>query len=171
MVGILIWKNISQLRIFVILFLEICPGFMRLAFDPKGKLGWKSSCIIDEDPGYGDAQVIEVLTMQADPRYLGYLQEMGIPYIFAGEYGISVEKALSKLAELIGAHTLLLEGESVVNGYFERSDAIDELSLVMAPVIANSDSKPLFTDSRIFDFNLKEIKQYENGVLWLNYKK
>ena len=58
-----------------------------------------------------------------------------------------------------------------MNGYFERSDVIDELSLVMAPVIADSFSKPLFTDSGICDFNLKEIKQYENGVLWLNYKK
>lgn len=146
-------------------------GFYAVAFDPKGKLGWKNSCIIDEDPGYCDAQVVEVLTTQADPRYLGYLQEMGIPYIFAGEHEINAEKALSKLAELLGIHTLLLEGGSVVNGYFERSDVVDELSLVMAPVIADSFSKPLFTDSGICDFNLKEIKQYENGVLWLNYKK
>lgn len=36
--------------------------FYAVAFDPKGKLGWKSSCIIDEDPGYGNAQIIEVLT-------------------------------------------------------------------------------------------------------------
>jgi len=146
-------------------------GFYAVAFDPKGKLGWKSSHIIDEDPGYGDAQVIEVLTTKADPCYLGYLQEMGIPYIFAGEDEINVEKALSKLTELLGIHTLLLEGGSVVNGYFERSDVVDELSLVMAPVIADSFSKPLFTDSGICDFNLREVKQYENGVLWLNYKK
>ena len=59
-------------------------GFYAVSFDPKGKLGWKNSKIIDEDPGYGDAQIIEVLTEQVEGRYLAYLQSMKIPYIFAG---------------------------------------------------------------------------------------
>lgn len=50
-------------------------GFYAVSFDPKGKLGWKSNKIIDEDPGYGNAQIIEVLTEQVDGRYLAYLQK------------------------------------------------------------------------------------------------
>lgn len=56
-------------------------------------------------------------------------------------------------------------------GYFERDDVIDELSLVIAPVVAEKDDKPLFTDSKITDFELKEIKQYENSVVWMNYRR
>ena len=149
---------------------EYMSGFYAVAFDPKGKLGWKSNRIIDEDPGYGGAQIIEVLTEAVDERYLAYLQEMEIPYIFAGETEIDVELALHTLA-VHGINTLLLEGGSVVNGYFERADMIDELSLVIAPVIADAGDKPLFMDSTRADFKLKELKQYDNGVVWMNYVK
>ncbi|MBR6632967.1 MAG: RibD family protein [Clostridia bacterium] len=150
---------------------EALSGFYAVAFDPKGRLGWKSNRIVDEDPGYGNAQIIEVLTKQADPRYLGYLKSMGIPYIFAGEKEIDVQSALFKLKNAMGINTLLLEGGSVVNGYFLRADAVDELSLVVSPMIAEGSDKPLFTDSAVSDYKLKEIKQYEKGVVWMNYIK
>ncbi len=145
-------------------------GFFAVCFDPKGKLGWKNNTIIDEDPGYNNAQIIEVLTEQVDGRYLAYLQKMKIPYIFAGKNEIDVEFALHTLA-MHGINNLLLEGGSVVNGYFERADMIDELSLVVAPTIANAEDKPLFMDSVISNFELKEIKQYDDSVVWLNYKR
>ena len=143
-------------------------GFYAVSFDPKGKLGWKNNKIIDEDPGYGDAQIIEVLTEQVDGRYLEYLQSMEIPYIFAGETEIDVKIALEKHKTLMGINSILLEGGSIVNGYFQRADVIDELSLVVAPIIADSDDKPLFMDSTSDDFKLKEIKQYDD-VVWMNY--
>ena len=143
-------------------------GFYAVSFDPKGKLGWKSNKIIDEDPGYGDAQIIEVLTEQADGRYLYYLQEMEIPYIFAGENEIDVKIALEKFRTLMDINCLLLEGGSIVNGYFQRVDVIDELSLVVAPIIAEADDKPLFMDSIASDFKLEEIKQYDD-IVWMNY--
>ena len=146
-------------------------GFYAVSFDPKGKLGWKSNKIIDEDPGYNDAQIIEVLTEQADGRYLGYLQAMEIPYIFAGETEIDVHIATAKLYSLTGISSLLLEGGSIVNGYFERAGVIDELSLVVAPMIADAEDKPLFMSSTVSDFELKEIKKYDGSVIWLNYKR
>ena len=146
-------------------------GFYAVSFDPKGKLGWKNNRIIDEDPGYGGAQIIEVLTEQVDTRYLGYLQNMEIPYLFAGETEIDVKIALEKLKNFMGISSLLLEGGSIVNGYFERAGVIDELSLVVAPIVADAEDKPLFMASSVSAFELKEIKQYYNGVIWLNYKR
>ena len=66
---------------------ENLTGFYAVAFDTKGRLGWESSRIIDPDgdPGYDRAQIIEVLTTQADGRYLGYLRAMGIGYILQGK--------------------------------------------------------------------------------------
>lgn len=164
-------KHDLGLKMDFILDEDLMSGFYAVAFDPKGRLGWKSNRIVDEDPGYGDAQIIEVLTEQVDPRYLGYLEEMEIPYIFAGENEIDVEMALFKLKNIIGVETLLLEGGSIVNGYFERADAIDELSLVVTPIVASADDKPLFMNSTITDFTVKEIKQYDNSVVWMNYKR
>ncbi len=146
-------------------------GFYAVSFDPKGKLGWKSNKIIDEDPGYNNAQIIEVLTEQADGRYLGYLQAMEIPYIFAGKTEIDVRITTAKLYSLTGISSLLLEGGSIVNGYFERAGVIDELSLVVAPIVADAEDKPLFMSSTVSDFELKEIKKYNSSVIWLNYKR
>ena len=143
-------------------------GFYAVSFDPKGKLGWKSYKIIDEDPGYGDAQIVEILTEQVDRRYLAYLQEMEITYIFAGKTEIDVKIALEKLKTLMGINSILLEGGSIVNGYFQRADVIDELSLVVAPIVADAEDKPLFMDSTLSEFKLKEIKQYDD-VVWMNY--
>lgn len=145
-------------------------GFYAVCFDPKGKLGWKNSKIVDEDPGYGGAQVIEVLTEQVDGRYLACLQSMKIPYIFAGETEIDVEISLEKLKNLMDINCLLLEGGSIVNGYFQRAGVIDELSLVVAPVVADADDKPLFMDGIASAFELKEIKR-QDDVVWMNYKK
>ena len=147
-------------------------GFYAVAFDPKGRLGWKSNRIIDPDgdPGYDGAQIIEVLTEQADERYLTYLEEMEIPYIFAGESEIDVDFALSKLKTIIGIRTLLLEGGSIINGSFQRADAIDELSLVTAPVVAGKEDKPLFMNSNVSNFELIK-SETKDGVLILNYKR
>lgn len=152
--------------------LDDMTGFYAIAFDPKGKLGWKSNKIIDPDgdPGYDGAQIIEVLTEQADDRYLSYLMEMEIPFIIAGEDEIDVDFALFKLKNIIGCETLLLEGGSIINGSFQRANAIDELSLVVAPVVADKDDKPLFMDSTLSNFELIKSEE-KNGSLILNYKR
>ena len=147
-------------------------GFYAVAFDTHGKLGWKSNRIIDPDgdPGYDGAQIIEVLSEQVDERYLGYLEAMEIPYIFAGKDSIDVELALFKLKNIFGCDTLLLEGGSIINGAFQRAGAVDELSLVVAPMVAGKDSKPLFMDADIVNFELVKAEN-ENGSLVLNYKR
>ena len=147
-------------------------GFYAVAFDTRGKLGWKSSRIVDPDgdPGYDGAQIIEVLSEDVDERYLGYLREMGISYIFAGEKAIDVELALYKLKNTIGCNTLLLEGGSIINGAFERAGAVDELSLVVAPMVAGKDGKPLFMDADVANYVLTNSAN-ETGTVILNYKK
>lgn len=145
-------------------------GFYAVAFDPHGRLGWQSNKIMDDDPGYGGAQIIEVLTHQVDTRYLHYLQAMEIPYIFAGEAEINIEEALSKLKSYFGINTLLLEGGSILNGAFQRAGVIDELSLVVAPILAAPEDKPLFMNGNMENYALNNV-QHRNSALWLKYKR
>ena len=143
-----------------------------VAFDTHGRLGWRCNRIVDPDgdPGYDGARIIEVLSEQVDERYLAYLEALQIPYIFAGESSIDIGVALDKLAELFGIKILLLEGGSVINGAFLRADAVDELSLVVAPVVAGAESKPLFYNAIIADFEFTGAEN-KNGALVLNYKR
>ncbi len=73
------------------------------------------------------------------------------------------------VTSIVGCNTLLLEGGSIINGAFERAAVVDELSLVVAPVVAGKDSKPLFMDSSIASFDLIKA-QNEKGNLVLSYK-
>lgn len=147
-------------------------GFYAVAFDTHGRLGWQSCKLADpdSDPGYDKAQIIEVLSEDVSGRYLGYLQSKKIPYIFAGKDKINVSLALTKLKTLFGIEKLLLEGGSILNGSFLQADAVDELSLVVAPVVADDNSKPLFTQSKITDFTLTG-SEAEDGILRLTYKR
>ncbi len=148
-------------------------GFYAVSFDPHGRLAWKQNRIDDrdKDPGYDGAQIIEVLTEQTDPRYLAYLKSRDISYILAGRDSLDVGVALGKLKDIFGISTLLLEGGSILDGAFAEADAVDEISLVVCPVVADTEDKPLFMKSKMSAFTLSDVKQYEGGVLWLNYKK
>lgn len=142
-----------------------------VAFDRRGRLGWKSSEIEDDDPGYGGAHIIEVMCENVSDAYLAYLQNIGVSYIFAGEEEMNLKMALEKLNKHFSINVLLLEGGSEINGAFERAGFIDELSLVQSAVIADADSKPLFADSTLADYCLKEAKVVSENVLWLRYLK
>lgn len=62
--------------------------------------------------------------------------------------------ALFKLKNIIGCERLLFEGGSIINGAFQRADVIDELSLVVTPVTADKEDKPLFMDGKLSDFEV-----------------
>ncbi|MBQ9748601.1 MAG: dihydrofolate reductase family protein [Clostridia bacterium] len=142
--------------------------YFAIAFDPKGRLGWKTNVIEDSDPGYGGAMIIEVLTEQVDPRYLAYLEEKRISYFFAGKTEIDVPLALQILRDRLTPTFYVLEGGSIINGHFLHADCVDEISLVGAPITADKDAKPLFTDGDIFDFKLTHAEQ-KNGALVTRY--
>lgn len=105
-----------------------------------------------------------------DMRYLHYLQAMEIPYFFAGETEINIEEALLKLKAYFGVNKLLLEGGSILNGAFQRAGLIDELSMVMAPIVAQAEDKALFMDSTMENYSLADV-QYRSNTLWLNYRR
>ncbi|WP_458407728.1 RibD family protein [Anaerotignum sp.] len=147
-------------------------NYFTVAFDRKGRLGWTDSRIHDEDPGYDDAHIIEVMCEElVSDAYLAYLKSIGVSYIFAGKTELDLSLALEKLKTLFGIEKLLLEGGSVINGAFQREGLIDELSLVVAPVVAGKEDKPLFDGSGMECYHLHEVKQMGDSVFWMNYKK
>lgn len=140
-----------------------------VAFDRKGRLGWTNSVIMDEDPGYNNTHIIEVLTEDVKLEYLAYLQDLKVSYIFAGKEELNLALALEKLKKLFNIDVLLLEGGSIINGAFLKAGLVDELSLVCAPIIGEKGDKPLFYDSNLTNFELVE-SQVIKDILYLRYK-
>lgn len=144
--------------------------YYAVSFDTVGKVGWTDSKIHDDDPGYDDCHVIEVLTEKTPVEMLGHYRNIGVSYIFAGEKEIDIDIALGKLYNLFGIKKILLEGGSVINGAFLRAGAVDELSLVVAPIVADKNDKPLFTDGNISGFRLISSEAMD-GAVWLRYER
>ncbi len=144
-------------------------GFFAVSFDRRGRLGWRSGRIADEDPGYGGAHVVEVLCEDTpDPR-LAWLRSAGVSCLFAGERELDLALALEKLWDRLAIRTLLLEGGSILNGAFLRAGLVDELSLVVAPVLAEGKGAPLFQEGILQQCTLKECCSLGDGLLWLRY--
>ncbi len=145
--------------------------YYAVSFDRLGKVGWTDSKIHDEDEGYDNCHIIEVLTEKAPKEKLAYYQSIGVSYIFAGEDDIDISTALRKLYRLFSIKKLLLEGGSIINGAFQRDGLVDELSLVAAPIVADKDDKPLFKDSISSEFSLISAEALKDGAVWLRYTK
>lgn len=151
--------------------------FYAVAIDTKGKLYWEKNHLIDDDEGYHGARIIEVLTESVSDAFLAHLQERNISYIFAGEEVLDVKIAVQKLYELFGIENLLLEGGGVINGSFLEVGLIDELSLVIVPVVeTDNDAVSLFETGRystdlleMSGYQAKEVQLLQDGGLWVTY--
>jgi len=144
-------------------------NYYAVSFDTCGRAGWKDSRIHDADPGYNDCHIIEVLTEKTPKEMLAYYRSTGVSYIFAGAESIDVSLALNKLYSIFGIKKLLLEGGSIINGAFLREGLVDELSLVVAPIIADKNDKPLFVDSTVREFSLISAEAMADGSVWMRY--
>lgn len=145
-------------------------SYYAVSFDRHGAVSWTDSILHDEDPGYDDCHIIEVLSEDTPQEMLAYYRKLGVSYVFAGKDDIDLNVALNKLYCIFGIKKLLLEGGSIINGAFERENLIDELSLVIAPIVAGENGKPLFENSAMQDFSLSDVKIQSNGSIWLRYR-
>ena len=150
-------------------YVDSIHPFYAISFDQFGKVGWTSSCIHDEDPGYDQAHIIEVVCEQVDLSYLAYLQSIHVSYIIAGKEEIDIHLALTKLRKLFGIHHLLLEGGSILNGSFFKEDVIDELSIVQANCLCPN-GKSLMSQGDMKEFKMYKVTPYDDCI-WLQYKR
>ena len=149
-------------------------GYYAVSIDPHGRLGWYGCEIKDEDPGYDSAHIIEVLTDDIQDEYLAFLKDKGISYIFCGRDKIDVKLMNEKLYSLFSIKKLMLEGGGLTDSLFLDADSIDEMSLIVVPLIDGSKTGiDLFAgkNCNLQEFELKDCKKLSQNGLWLNYKK
>lgn len=113
-------------------------GNFVVSVDPKGELAFSSH--ISEKKGREPAHIIEALTEQAAPKYLAYLREKGVSYVFAGKEALDCGLLLQKLHNRFGIERLMVAGGGVMNWSFLSEGLLDEISLVVAPVADGSNT-------------------------------
>jgi riboflavin biosynthesis pyrimidine reductase len=118
--------------------------------------------------------IIEVLTEQVSDAYLTHLKKIGISYIFGGKERLNFSLVVEKLKNLFSIDKLMLEGGGFLNGSILNEGLIDELSLILVPIVdGTSNSVTLFETSSYLNhtqplnFHLKEVGKLNDGGLWM----
>ena len=145
---------------------------LTIIIDPQGKILYTDNQVEGEN-------IITILSEKISEDYLMFLRKKGISYLFAGEDGKDIVKAMDTLGKDFGMKTIILEGGGIINGTFLKAGIIDELSLMIYPGI-----DVLSGRAAIFEYFGKEnempaagqslefisSKVLNDGIVWLQYK-
>jgi 2,5-diamino-6-(ribosylamino)-4(3H)-pyrimidinone 5'-phosphate reductase len=147
------------------------PGGHRsfaFAVDGRGKLAWATN---DLD---GD-HVVAILSERVSDDYLASLRKLGVSYILAGTGEIDLPLALEKIGARFGVHTLMLEGGGSINGGMLRAGLVDEVSVLVTPIVDGRVGTPALFDVegdgvRPQRLALDAVERRADDVLWLRYR-
>jgi len=144
-----------------------------VVIDGTGSVRWESGTV--ERRGE-KLHVIVVLQENASDAYISHLRKAGVSYIFAGKDSLDLPLAARKLKELFGIQSMLLSGGGVVDWSFLQAGLIDEISLVVPPVIDGGvrlpsafDDSPLAVCHTPVALHLTDVQRLEGDALWLRY--
>ncbi len=138
------------------------------AIDASGRLAWETNDIT------GD-HVVAILSERVSDDYLAFLRNRGVSYLIAGSRDVDLSLSLTKIREQFGVRTLMLEGGGRINGGMLRAGLIDEVSLLLAPVVdGRMGTAALFdVDGNGFaphQLVLEAVERRAGDVLWLRYR-
>ena len=145
-----------------------------VVIDGTGSVCWESGSV---DRRGEKLHVIVVLQENVSDAYISHLRKAGVSYIFAGRDSLDLPLAARKLKELFGIESMLLSGGGVVDWSFLQAGLIDEISLVVPPVIDGGvrlpsafDDSPLAISHAPVGLTLADVQRLEGDALWLHYK-
>jgi 2,5-diamino-6-(ribosylamino)-4(3H)-pyrimidinone 5'-phosphate reductase len=138
------------------------------AVDSSGRLAWETSDI-DGD------HVVAILSERVSDEYLAFLRGRGVSYLLTGAREVDLPLALEKIAARFGVRTLMLEGGGRINGGMLRAGLIDEVSVLVAPVVDGRMGTPALFDVDGEDATphrlaLEAVERRADEVLWLRYR-
>jgi riboflavin biosynthesis pyrimidine reductase len=143
-----------------------------VVLDINGKIGWGRSDI-------GGDPIVVVLSETVADAHLAGLRSEGVSYIFAGTSELDLTLTLDILNRELGVKRLLLEGGGGTNGAFLRAGLVDELHLILCPVVDGAKGAPSVFDSMdaeadqrapVTAMTLESSHALEGGAILLRYR-
>lgn len=141
-----------------------------ISIDPHGKVEWKSNQALG-------SHVVQVLTEGVSDDYLAYLQSIQVSYVFGGKSEIDLAQVVELLASELGIERLCVEGGPVVSGSFVNAGLVDEVSVVILPLVDGRGAHPASFEvpehawQQPAYLTLASAEVQDGGAVWLRYKK
>ena len=144
-----------------------------VVIDGAGSVRWESGNVARRGE---QLHVIVILQENASDACISHLRKAGVSYIFAGKDGLDLPLAARKLKAMFGIQSMLLSGGGIVDWSFLQAGLIDEISLVVPPVIDGGvrlpsafDDSPLAVGHAPVALTLTDVQCLEGDALWLRY--
>lgn len=139
----------------------------QIVTDTHGTLLWK-------DDHKSEEPLIIIMSETAKKEYLEYLDSLGISWIVTGKDKIDIPRAMEILSSEFGIKKLAVVGGGNINGAFLDKGILDEVSILIGPGIDGRKGMAAVFDGlqaerEPFRLQLKEVRSYENGAVWLHY--
>lgn len=150
--------------------------FYMFAVDTRGVLRWKENIITLSNVA-DKLNLVVVVSNQTPKDYLAHLQEKAISYLFAGEDQVNFNILLEKMKVQFGVEKLLLEGGGTLNGSVMAEDLVDEISLLLTPLVINRSIAPSVFERRVDEkldikkYSLTSVEKMEDDAVWLRYER
>lgn len=144
-----------------------------VVIDGEGTVHWESGMVNRR----GEIlHVIAVLQENVSDAYLAHLHQANVSYVFAGKERLDLPLVVQKLKAQFGIETMLLSGGGIVDMAFLQAGLIDEISLVIPPVIDGGvnlasafDDSPFVGQHGPVALRLIDVQRIERDGLWLRY--
>lgn len=139
-----------------------------VSIDPHGKVGWKKNEALG-------SHVVEVVTEAVSDDYLAYLQSIGVSYVFGGKTELDLPTVVDILVEELGIKRLIVEGGPHVSGSFVAAGMVDEVSVLLLPLIDGRGEHPASFEiaadawKQPEHLTLQSAEVQEGGGVWLRY--
>ncbi|NHN55720.1 deaminase [Calidifontibacter sp. DB0510] len=136
--------------------------------DGRGRVPW-------EFFGDDDTRLIVIACRTTPLGYLADLRRRAVPYLIAGDERVDLTQLPGVLADRLGAQCIVSEGGGGLNGALLRAGLVDEVNLVIAPMVvggrgtpATFDGEPLADGIPATAMRLEHVER-EGDALWLRY--
>ena len=141
--------------------------------DGQGTLYWPTGEVYRRDE---PLHVISVLQENVCDTYIAHLRAAGVSYLFAGKEELDLRLAVRKLGESFGIQRMLLSGGGIVDWAFLQAGLVDEVSLVIPPIVDGGTGRASSFDNSAFAvghapvaLRLIDVTRLAGDSLWLRY--
>ena len=119
---------------------------------------------------------IALYTRATPPEHISYLNRKGIKSFMAGDEHVDFAQAFDELANMFGGDTIRVDSGGTLNGILLRAGLVDEIHLLVHPVLVGDTERPTFFRDRLSDHCEGIALQYlraevhGEGNLLISYK-
>ncbi|WP_135611502.1 RibD family protein [Methanococcoides sp. AM1] len=117
--------------------------------------------------------VIVLVSGSTPEEYLEYLKERDYDFIVTGKEHVDLKEALELLSKKYKAGKVLVDSGSSLNGALLEEDLVDEISLIVMPLLTGKGTDTLFANIRKtkpIELELLKCEELEKDHVWLVYK-